>query len=142
MFDNIPYVKYIKIAFIAALVLALVVQTIRVANRDTTIAEKNTEITAWTSNCTAQENEIELLQEDQRTTNATITGLQAQITQKDEAIQQYRESIAEQQAIMAGAHNVPAEPMQKTGEVVDDETSRKIIHLLNAVFARVGVLRD
>ena len=47
MFDNIPYVKYIKIAFIAALVLALVVQTIRVANRDTTIAEKNTEITAW-----------------------------------------------------------------------------------------------
>ena len=142
MFDNIPYVKYIKIAFIAALVLALVVQTIRVANRDTTIAEKNTEITAWTSNCTAQENEIELLQEDQRTTNATITGLQAQITQKDEAIQQYRESMAEQQAIMAGAHNVPAEPMQKTGEVVDDETSRKIIHLLNAVFARVGVLRD
>ena len=142
MFDNIPYVKYIKIAFIAALALALVVQTIRVANRDTTIAEKNTEITAWTSNCTAQENEIELLQEDQRTTNATIAGLQAQITQKDEAIQQYRESMAEQQAIMAGAHNVPAEPMQKTGEVVDDETSRKIIHLLNAVFARVGVLRD
>ena len=142
MFDNIPYIKYIKIAFIAALALALVVQTIRVANRDTTIAEKNTEITAWTSNCTAQENEIELLQEDQRTTNATIAGLQAQITQKDEAIQQYRESMAEQQAIMAGAHNVPAEPMQKTGEVVDDETSRKIIHLLNAVFARVGVLRD
>lgn len=142
MISSIPYIKYIKIAFIAALVLALVVQTIRVANRDTTIAEKNTEITAWTSNCTAQENEIELLQEDQRTTNATITGLQAQITQKDEAIQQYRESMAEQQAIMAGAHNVPAEPMQKTGEVVDDETSRKIIHLLNAVFARVGVLRD
>ena len=142
MFDNIPYIKYIKIAFIAALVLALVVQTIRVAHRDTTIAEKNTEITAWTSNCTAQETEIGLLQEDQRTTNATIAGLQAQITQKDEAIQQYRESMAEQQAIMAGAHNVPAEPMQKTGEVVDDETSRKIIHLLNAVFARVGVLRD
>lgn len=142
MFDNIPYIKYIKIAFIAALALALVVQTIRVANRDTTIAEKNTEIATWVSNCTAQENEIALLQEDQRTTNATIAGLQAQITQKDEAIQQYRESMAEQQAIMAGAHNVPAEPMQKTGEVVDDETSRKIIHLLNAVFARVGVLRD
>ena len=142
MFDNIPYIKHIKLALIGALVLGLVVQTIRVAHRDTTIAEKGAEITAWMSNCTAQETELELLQESQRTDNATIAGLQDQVTAKDAAIQQYRENLAEQQAIMAGAHDVPAEPMQKTGEVVDDETSRKIIHFLNAVFARVGVLRD
>lgn len=140
--DNIPYVKYLKYAALAALVLALVVQTIRVAHRDTTIADKNTVITGWQSNCTAQATEINLLKSSELAANATITGLQGQLAAKEESIAQYRASMAEQQAIIASAHSVPAEPLQKTGEVIDNETSRKIVHFLNAVFARVGVFSE
>lgn len=137
-----PYFAYAKYIGIALLLALLVVQTIRVANRDTTIAEKQTEIVAWMSNCTAQETEIGLFQTDQKAANATITALQQQFNAQEAAIQRYRENIASQQALIAGTHSTPAAPKQEKGEVLDDESSTKVVIFLNDLFGRVGVLRD
>lgn len=137
---NLPYI--IAGLLIVALGVGFAVQSVRVANRDSTISEKDTTIAKWVSNCTAQETEIGLLQEDQRTTKVSIEALQTQLDGKEEAIQQYREDLAAQQALVGSLTTTPAAPKQQKGEVLDDESSARVIRFINTLLGRVGVWAD
>lgn len=76
--------------------------------------------------------EISLLRSDQTEQNRVITGLQLQITRSQEALTRERMAAADRMAITAGAGSMPA----KKNEVVDAETSRKIIRHLNTALRR------
>jgi hypothetical protein len=76
--------------------------------------------------------EISLLRRDQAEQGRIIAGLQVQVSQARGTLEQERQAAAERAAITAGAKSRPARPE----EVVDAETSRKIIRHFNAALQR------
>lgn len=76
--------------------------------------------------------EISLLRSDQVEQGRIIAGLQLQVQQTQGTLEKERQAAAGRAAITAGAKSVPA----RQENVVDAETSQKIVRHLNAALQR------
>ncbi len=125
-----PYISYLKWAGIALLVLLLGVQTLRVSNRDTTIAEQNTIISQDNST-------IDWLQKDQAAKKIVIEALQTQATADAEAFETWKKNNTKIQNVVTNFVSVPADAIIAKNEVIDEKSSAAAIAVYNSISARL-----
>lgn len=85
-------------------------------------------------NCTAQEKEIAIFVKDQQAASKTITALQTQMTEYLAINAENQRRMRDQLNIIKGFTTTSADPLIKKGEVIDYETSRRVIGDLNRSF--------
>ena len=149
-FLSIKNAPYIAAALLVLGLLAYIgVQYIQIANRDTVISSQNATIANMQENCTMQETQITLLQDDQGKKKIALAALEKQVKDQEHDINTYRERVGEQQALITGLSSTPAAPLQQKGEVLDNESSiravayiNRILHALRVRFSPDGTAGD
>jgi len=139
-FLTVKNIPYIAAALLVLGMLAYIgVQYIQIANRDTIISSQNATIANMQENCTMQETQIGLLQDDQGKKKIALAALEKQVKDQEHDINTYRERIGEQQALIAGMTSTPAAPLQQKGEVLDNESSIRAVAYINRILHALRV---
>lgn len=125
-----PYISYLKWAGIALLVLLLGVQTLRVSNRDTTIAEQNIIISQDNST-------IDWLQKDQAAKKIVLEALQVQASADAKAFETWKKNNAKIQNVVTHFVSVPADAAISKNEVIDEKSSAAAIAVYNGITSRL-----
>ena len=124
------YLTYAKWILLGLLILALGVQTIRVANRNTTIAEKDQQILA-------DNGTIEKYQDDQAARKKSQAALEEQVSQCQANAARYRETEGKINYVFHGPKPLKPIPATTDLEVLSREDSSRAADLLNGILAGV-----
>jgi len=92
------------------------------------------QIADLTANCTTQEKEIAIFTHDAAAATKTVAALQAQVTEYGKINVANQRRIVEQLNIIKGFTLTDAKPLIDKKEVIDYETSRRVIDDLNNSF--------
>lgn len=92
------------------------------------------QISDLTANCTAQEKEIAIFVKDQQAASKTITALQGQLTEYLAINAESQRRMRDQLSIIKGFTTTSADPLIQNKEVIDYETSHRVVGDLNRSF--------